>query len=88
MWNLFNQIFGLNDPESIEYGIARAQRIVHGACKVYGTLYALNHKDNIADAVYVCLSQSEGLMVFDIVQVIEFNQWTAIKEGIQRAESL
>ena len=62
------KIFGLNDPESIEYGIARAQRIVHGACKVYGTLYALNHKDNIADAVYVCLSQSEGLMVFDIVQ--------------------
>ena len=45
-------------------------------------------KDNIADAVYVCLSQSEGLMVFDIVQVIEFNQWTPIKEGIQRAESL
>lgn len=82
------KIFGLNDPESIEYGIARAQRIVHGACKVYGTLYALNHKDNIADAVYVCLSQSEGLMVFDIVQVIEFNQWAAIKEGIQRAESL
>lgn len=82
------KIFGLNDPESIEYGIARAQRIVHGACKVYGTLYALNHKDNIADAVYVCLSQSEGLMVFDIVQVIEFNQWTPIKEGIQRAESL
>ena len=82
------KIFGLNDPESIEYGIARAQRIIHGACKVYGTLYALNHKDNIADAVYVCLSQSEGLMVFDIVQVIEFNQWTAIKEGIQRAESL
>ena len=75
MWNLFNKIFGLNDPESIEYGIARAQRIIHGACKVYGTLYALNHEDNIADAVYVCLSQSEGLMVFDIVQVIEFNQW-------------
>lgn len=82
------KIFGLNDPESIEYGIARAQRIIHGACKVYGTLYALNHEDNIADAVYVCLSQSEGLMVFDIVQVIEFNQWAAIKEGIQRAESL
>jgi hypothetical protein len=38
------------------------------------------------DAVYVCLTQSAGLMVFDIVQVIKYNMWDDIKRGIGRAE--
>lgn len=83
-----DKIYGMNDPESIEYGIARAKRIIGNSCAVYGTLFALNHKTNIEDAVYVCLSQSQGLMVFDIVQVIEFNEWAGIKKGIERAEAL
>lgn len=80
-----NTIYGKDDPESIEYGIARGKRLVGKASKVYGTIYALNHKNNIADAIDVCLTQSEGLMVFDIVQVIEFNLWNSIKEGIDRS---
>ncbi|GLL54151.1 hypothetical protein KUBF_18130 [Bacteroides finegoldii] len=51
-----------------------------------GTIYALNHQTNIADAVKVCLTKSEGLMVFDIVQVIEMNLWDGIKTGIKYAE--
>lgn len=78
-------IYGKNDPESIEFGLARAKKLLAGDTKLYGSVYALNHKDNIEDAVYVCLKNSEGLMVFDIVQVIQFKQWSAIKKGIMRA---
>ena len=39
------------------------------------------------DAVYVCLTQSAGLMVFDIVQVINYNLWEDIRIGIDRAET-
>ena len=81
------RIYGIDDPESIEYGIARAQRLVGNDCKVFGTIYALNHKANIADAVSLCLEKSEGLMVFDIVQVIEMNLWDGIQKGIERAEA-
>ncbi|MDR0823524.1 MAG: family 10 glycosylhydrolase [Prevotella sp.] len=81
------RIFGMDDNESIEYGLARANRIINGDCAMYGTIYALNHEKNIEDAVYVCLTQSEGLMVFDIVQVIGFNLWDDIKKGIDRAEN-
>ncbi|MGE7775557.1 family 10 glycosylhydrolase [Chitinophaga sp. NPDC101104] len=77
--------YGLNDPESIEFGLARGKRIINGACKMYGSLYALNHSD-IEDQVYVCLTQSEGLVMFDIVQVIGFNLWDRLKAGIDRAE--
>ena len=31
-----------NLSQSIEYGIARAQRLVGNDCKVFGTIYALN----------------------------------------------
>lgn len=80
-----NTIYGKNDPESIEYGIERGKKLVAGDTKVYGTIYALNHKNNIADAIDVCLKNSEGLMVFDIVQVIEFDLWKDIKIGIERS---
>lgn len=77
-------IYGMDNPESIEYGIDRGKKLIDNATKLYGTIYALNHKDNIDDAVYLCLRDSDGLMVFDIVQVIGFDLWDQIKEGIDR----
>ena len=79
------KIYGKNDPESIEYGLARGKRLLNGDTKLYGSIYALNHKDKIEDAVSLCLKDSEGLMVFDIVQVIGFNQWDAIERGIKKS---
>ena len=80
------RVWGMDDLESIEYGLHRTLRDVQGACSVYGSLYAQNYKD-FDDAVYLCLSRTEGLMVFDIVQVIENSLWDEIKAGIDRAES-
>lgn len=81
------RVWGADDPESIEFGLNRSNRDIAGACSVYGSLYAQNHIDEFSDAVYLCLDRTEGLMVFDLVQVIEHNLWGAIKEGIDRAES-
>lgn len=87
-----NRIYGLDDAESIEYGIYNAKRIINGGCAMYGTIFANNHKDNtdantnIENAVYICLRDTPGLMVFDIVQVIEYGLWNGIKRGIVRAE--
>lgn len=79
------RVWGMDDLESIEYGLYRTLRDVQGACTVYGSIYAQNYRD-FADAVYLCLSRTEGLMVFDIVQVIENDLWDEIKSGIERAE--
>lgn len=81
-----NRIFGLDDPESIEYAIVRAKNLIKDDCRMYATIYALNHELNIEDAVYVCLRDSGGLMVFDICQVIGFDLWDDIRRGIERAE--
>jgi hypothetical protein len=80
------RVWGKDDNESIEYGIARSIRDVEGDCEVYGSLYAQNHLDQFEDAVYLCLTQSAGLMVFDILQVIRYDLWDDIRRGIDRAE--
>ncbi len=80
------RVWGADDNESIEYGLNRTLRDIDGDCAVYGSLYAQN-KNQFEDAVYLCLSKTEGLMVFDIVQVIESDMWAEIKRGIDRAEA-
>ncbi|WP_430973620.1 hypothetical protein [Sunxiuqinia rutila] len=37
------------------------------------------------DAVELCLTLFDGLMIFDIVQVIEYDLWDEIKKGITKA---
>ncbi|GAB6008706.1 family 10 glycosylhydrolase [Dysgonomonas reticulitermitis] len=58
-----------------------------GDCKVYGSIntpgYGTN-KIKISDAVYLCLKNTDGLMVFELSHVINNSQWAAIKEGIGR----
>ncbi len=87
-----NRVYGLDDNESIEYAIYNGKRIINGACTMYGTISANNHMDNsdtnsnIENAVYVCLRDTPGLMVFDIVHVIQYGSWNGIKRGIDRAE--
>ena len=76
-----------DDPESIEYGINRSIRDVMGDCSVHGSLYAKNTVGDFDDAVYLSLSRTEGLMVFDMIQVVQNKLWNKIKAGIERAEN-
>lgn len=81
------KVYGINDPESIEYGLARGKRLLREECEIYGSIYANNWK-NIEDAAYVCLTQSDGLMVFDIVQVIKYNLWDELKRAINNSKKI
>jgi uncharacterized lipoprotein YddW (UPF0748 family) len=58
-----------------------------GDCKVYGSIASYAYGANriaISDAVYLCLKNTDGLMVFELSHVINGGQWDAIKEGIGR----
>lgn len=77
------KIYGKDDPESIEYGLIRGKRLLKGSTKLYGSIYAVNHKKNIKDAIDITLELSDGIMIFDIVQVIKFNLWDDIKTSFQ-----
>ena len=72
---------------SVENFVTTYSNFIMGECKVYGSVgtYAYgNRATTISDAVYLCLKNTDGLMVFEISHVINSNQWDAIKDGISR----
>ncbi len=80
-----NVVYGTDNPESIEYGIQRAKRLTKGDCTLFGTIIGTMDRRSLPDAVKVCLEQTDGLMVFDIVHIIEQNTWGELKKGIEEA---
>ena len=78
------RVWDLSDNESIEYGLMRTNRDIAGACGVNGSIYAVNHLDQFDDACYLCLRDTDGLMVFDLCQIVSNNLWDKIKSGINR----
>ncbi len=87
------RVYGPDDNESVEYGLARADTLLHGDCKLVGSIYAVNHNtdtdnpDNIYNAVKCCLDMTGGVMVFDILQVIDFDQWDSIRNAFDDYDS-
>jgi len=80
-------IWGMDEPESMESQLANSMRVVKNDCKVYGSVYAANQKtfEEISDAVFLILRDTDGLSVFDFFQVKQFDLWDGIKDGIRRA---
>lgn len=76
-----------NSEWSVENFVNTYPDYVMGDCLVYGSIGTYEYVNNlseVSDAVYLCLKNTDGLMVFEISHVINNNQWDAIKEGIQR----
>jgi uncharacterized lipoprotein YddW (UPF0748 family) len=73
---------------SVENFVTTYDHYTMGDCKVVGSIgsYAYGGKYTaISDAVYLCLKNTSGVMIFELSHVINGNQWAGIKDGIQRA---
>lgn len=87
------RVYGPDDNESVEYALARADSVIMGDCHVIGSIQSINHSNdpsdphNLVNAVKCCLENSEGLMIFDIVHIINRDQWAEIKQGIDEYQS-
>lgn len=79
-----SKVYGKSDPESMEYAYAKGREIIGGETIMLGSIYA-QAKDIMEDAAYVSLTQTDGLVVFDIVQVIEYDLWDTFKRAIEKA---
>lgn len=81
-------LYGANTEWSVEGGIIKAQQVVMGDVRVIGSLYGLNFYNkpkDCEDAVYITLTTGDGLMFFDMIYLIMYDQWTNVKNGIDRA---
>lgn len=80
-------VSGSTNPSSMEYAVNRAKAYIGNACQIYGTFQVATIDFNVSDAAYYMLKNTSGLMVFDIVHVINNNCWVQLKTGISRAIS-
>lgn len=81
-----NRVYGASDAESVEYAINRAKRIINGDCGLYGTIQCADKNFDIEEAVYLCLKETDGVMVFELSHAHNTNAWNKIKSGVERAE--
>lgn len=80
------KVYGKDDPESMEYAFSNGRKIVGDQIVMLGSIYALL-PELMGDAAYLALTQTDGLVVFDIMQVIRHNLWDVFKQAIIRAET-
>nr|WP_121273625.1 family 10 glycosylhydrolase [Pedobacter schmidteae] len=72
---------------SVENFVTTYNNFTKGDCKVNGSFASYAYGSNstaISDVVYLCLKNTDGLMAFELSHVINNNQWSAIKAGIDR----
>lgn len=73
---------------TVQGALQQAQEVTKGDVLVCGGLYGLNFYSAPQDcekAVYICLTESNGLMFFDIIYLIMYDQWENVKAGINKA---
>ena len=71
--------------ESIQGLIIQGKSLIRKNCTMYGTISAATDgKFKMADACYLCLSETDGLMVFDLSHVVGNSWWSEIKKGIMK----
>lgn len=84
------KLYGTSNEWSVEGAILNAQKVIMGDVSVCGSLYGLNFENKPQDAeeaVYICLTRADGLMFFDMIYLIMYDQWDAVKKGIDKALS-
>jgi hypothetical protein len=84
-------LYGAENEWSVEGAILNAKRVTMGDVDVCASLYGLNYENkpqNAEEAVYIALTVGDGLMYFDMIYLMKYNQWDAVKRGIERAEKL
>ena len=80
----YNKVMGF-DPDCIQYSLSLSRQYLKGACKMWGTFSVASAKFDATAATKLCLLQTEGCMVFDLVHVANFNHWARIKAGADAA---
>ena len=73
------------DPEnSVEGSAELAMKVTMGVIPPYGSLYVEQYpdKEQFTKAMEMCRKKTGGVMIFDIVHIINRDWWDAFKDGI------
>ncbi|MEK0750816.1 hypothetical protein OSH65_25710, partial [Mycobacterium ulcerans] len=62
-----------------------SRELVKGVVPVYAGLYVAQyqgHPEQFVKALRMCRLRSDGVMIFDIVHIIQYNWWKELQQGL------
>jgi uncharacterized lipoprotein YddW (UPF0748 family) len=73
---------------SVEGSAEVAMKVTKGEIPVYGSLYVQQYKDKenpeqFGRAIRMCLEKTDGLMVFDLVHLENFDWWDVVAKSVR-----
>ncbi|AFD07737.1 alpha amylase family protein [Solitalea canadensis] len=77
---------GTADFYTVEGSNELAVKLMNGKAPMYGGLYVdqyNGHPEQFVRAMKMCQKKSDGVMIFDIVHIINNNWWNELKEGFK-----
>ena len=81
----YSKVNGFSGSDTIEYSISVARQILKGDTDLWGTFSVASQKFDCEAAVKLCLTKTEGCMVFDLCHIASFQHWKKIKAGADAA---
>lgn len=72
---------------SVEGSAEFAKKVIMNAVPVIGGLYVEQYKDHpeqFRRAIKMCLEKTDGLMIFDLVHLINYNYWSILEEELSK----
>ena len=82
------RVYGPDDNESMEYAYTRADSLLHGDCKLVGSLYAVNHDtvasniNNLYNACTMSLRKTGNLRICDLCHIERMGSWSEVRRAI------
>lgn len=73
----------------VEGGASLVKEITRGSAPVLGSIYVEQYEGNVeqfSNAVTQALNSTDGLMIFDIVHIINRNWWSQLDKAVKQAE--
>ncbi|MBO4465423.1 MAG: family 10 glycosylhydrolase [Bacteroidales bacterium] len=81
----YSKVTGFGSSDTIEYAINNCRQILRGDCPFWATFSIPSNSFDVKTAVTLCLTQTSGCMVFDLVHIGGWNSWAKIKAGADAA---
>jgi len=76
--------------QSVEGSCEIVREVTKGVVPVYGGLYVeqyRGHPEQFEKAIAMCLRKSDGLMIFDVVHIVNFGWWEVLRRGMKAGEN-
>ncbi|MBP5488634.1 MAG: family 10 glycosylhydrolase [Bacteroidales bacterium] len=81
----YSKVLGYTGSETVQYALGYCRQILKGDCPFWGTFSVAEQKFDVENAVKLCLTDTDGCMVFDLCHIASWQHWKKIKAGADAA---